>query len=317
MVNRTTAVTITLATLIGLSGLPACRKDKAEGPEAAPAPDAAPAEVTLPPQQTSTGKNVSQVQAAPEPFASQPDEPTAATTETTPLFSVAVTLARNKAIRAAQQQLLARWDEIQSVSAKIKLEYDQQEGLKQRRSGEGTYDCTKKDEKTLIRMKIYHSMIVERKEMGDWVLTGERILKVYDGEFLYTLDELHAGMTATKSRPSRGQLLFLGGRHLLNQLRRFNNFKRLPDETIDGHTVSVFKGVSDPGNVKTEYYIDQETGLLIKVVTENETRKSKLTMRFTDIQLNPQYAEDHFTFTPPEGVEIQDLTKPDSSPNVE
>ena len=58
----------------------------------------------------------------------------------------------------------------------------------------------------------------------------------------------------------------------------------------------------------TDHYFDKETGILLKMVTEDTLAKTKHSFALSDVKLNVEFPDDHFTFTPPEGVEVQDLT---------
>jgi outer membrane lipoprotein-sorting protein len=160
----------------------------------------------------------------------------------------------------------------------------------------------------LIRSSYTNAVALE-KEGEEWIVTGQIALKVFDGEFLYTVDQRHEGKTATKAYLKRGQFQYIGGRRLFSQVLGLDSFRLLPDETIDDKSAYVFEGKAADGTVTTQHYFDKQTGILLKMVTEDSLAQTKYTFALSDIKVNVEFDEDHFTFTPPEGMTVQDLTR--------
>lgn len=216
-----------------------------------------------------------------------------------------------QALRAAQAELLAKWDAVRSVRAKVLNKYHQRKGLKYRSRGKGTYDCMKRGDQTLFLLYRFDGINAERAK-DDKVKTGERILYVYDGDFLYFLDEFHNSKTAYKyASPHRVQPI--GGKQLFDQIHRFDRVVRLPDETINGKYVYVFEGTNHSNRDHGLYYLDVETGILIKMVLENEAMESERTLILDDFKLNYAFPDNHFIFVLPEGVALTDYTRSTSS----
>ena len=116
-------------------------------------------------------------------------------------------------------------------------------------------------------------------------------------------------MRLTKSRTTSQDTQFVGGRPLFEQLRRLSAPELIGEESMDGKHVYVLQGTLQRGDGKTTFYVDKSTGLLLKLVAENESKRTKFTFTVTDIKLDVEFGEDHFVFTPPEGVELEDLTR--------
>lgn len=314
MLSQNKLATAMLVMLAGLAGLSACRRDEPE-----PAPQGEPQAQEAPTaRQEQPAQQATRAQDAPSPKraspASQPSKPTTATSDNAsdqPLMwvsSARIITAEDQAGEAAQKELAARWDEHQSVSAKVTTTFERHEGLTTYQKGKGERDCMRKDGKLLVRSKVFNSINAQR-EHGQWIATAQRVTQVFDGELLYTLDERHEGKTFTKSRPTPGRLQYIGGRRLFDRMRLLDGVRLLPDETIDGKSVYVFEGSAGEGRIRTHHYIDKETGILLKLVVKREDPKSRYTFALSDIELNVEFSEDHFTLAPPEDAEIQDLTK--------
>ncbi|MGB2988035.1 MAG: hypothetical protein WBE26_19375 [Phycisphaerae bacterium] len=231
--------------------------------------------------------------------------------------SARVVTANDATIDEAERELLARWNEIRSVSAKVTTRFEQREGAKSSQTGAGMRDCMKKNGKMLVWSKLNNYILldvshVDREDGAKQLYTEQRLLRVFDGNFLYTVDERHeqmGGMKVTKSRLDPQGIQLIGGRRLFRQLRRLDRLQLLPDDTIDGKSVYVFEGSANADLVEIQYYFDKETGILLKMIVENKGENSTFMFALSDIELNVEFSEDHFTFTPPEGAEIIDLTQ--------
>ena len=212
-------------------------------------------------------------------------------------------------LEKANRDIIAKWQNYNSVSAKFNLRYDQKkEGAKQDHNTAGTFDCLKKDGRILVRLKSFAKMVIERRK-DDFVMTGERLDKIFDGEFLYVLQDIHTGRFAFKRRPNPGEIGVIGGPPLLATIHSAGSVTLAPDEPGDGFSTYVFKTLRRDGQTKADYYVDRETGLLRRLHVQVERLLSDLTITYSDFELNPAFADDYFTFKLPEGIELRDSTE--------
>jgi len=212
-------------------------------------------------------------------------------------------------VNAAIVELITKWDTIQSVSAKLKTRGDRRGPEAQKQEGVGTRDLLKREDGRILSRADYKNGVTMKKPDGEVIATGQIVSKIYDGEYLWIDDQRHEGRTVTKSRPVQGQIQPIGGRLLFAGIRGLDEIKLLPDETIDGRTVHVFVGKGAGGTFTTRHYVDKETGILVKSIAEDSLANMQHSMELTDIKVNIEFEEGHFTYTPPEGVEVQDLTR--------
>lgn len=307
MVRTTFSLSIRLFALAGLWGLVGCRHE--EPPDVGPVAAA---------EESPAGKD--STTAAQPPAGEHPS--TAATPNAKPANPAmdgdppkrtqpspgAVRPAIPVEVNTAISELIAKWDTVQSASATLKTNFERTQGQRERQEGEGTRDTLKKDGKVLMRSAYRNGVALEKKN-GEWIVTGQIVLKVFDGEFLYVDDERHEGRTATKARPSLGQLQPIGGRRLFAGLRGVDEIRLLSDETIDGKPVYVFEAKAGGGTITSRHYVDKETGILVKLTRADTLASIQYSFELTDIKVNVDFDEGHFTYTPPEGVEVQDLTR--------
>ncbi len=113
--------------------------------------------------------------------------------------------------------------------------------------------------------------------------------------------------------PSGDSFMAVGGPGLIAVLRHLRKLQRLADANIDGRSMYVFTGYN-PIEARVEYMIDKETGLLYSIKKEWKDRDRIRRFKFVRHEVNLQFPEDHFVFTPAEDVEVEDRTRATARP---
>lgn len=311
MARMSFSANILLIASIGLWGLVGCRQEKPQEVDAVAAAESAPP--SQPPVETkppTEAKPPTEKEASRPAQTKSPDTAAAENTlEPEQASSGRTQLMVAPDVNTAILDLVARWDNIRSVSATLQTTFKRTDGRYDRQETLGIRDCMKKDGRVLVRAA-YKAGVVLEAEDNQLIATGQRVLRVFDGEFLYVDDERHEGRTVTKSRPVPGQLQAIGGRRLFAGLRGLSEIKLLPDKTIDDKSVYAFVGKAGGGTITMRHYFDKQTGILVKMTRDDELGHGRYTFALSDIKLNVDFEEGHFTYTPPEGIEVQDLTRP-------
>ena len=88
-------------------------------------------------------------------------------------------------------------------------------------------------------------------------------------------------------------------------------------DKIDDKDVYIFQGIPEvtgTENVpfipaKIEIGIDVDNGMLSKMVMFNEKGKEMMSQSYSNVQLNANIPDSEFEFTPPEGVQVMDMTE--------
>lgn len=227
-----------------------------------------------------------------------------------PGLGLHLTTVAEQQVNDAAADLLAKWEKIQSLSAIMRTDLHQEKTdtrRQQNRDAAGRFSVKKKDGVTLVKFVELRRSQVERAE-DDWVVMGQRITNVNDGKYAYILDELPKTVTAVKyNLPLR--ILHIGGPELFRDIRSFYNVTLKDDEVIEGNTARVFEVARRGGNFTGRYFIDAETGILLKREIENQRDRYTRTTLVSEVVIGAAFSEDHFKLVVPDGVELEDKTK--------
>ena len=211
--------------------------------------------------------------------------------------------------RTVIAELTARWDELQAFSATIATELPQAAGNPGSTLGKGTYEWAKRGEKRLIRFGLVNTIRITTGE-AKTLRTGEILVFVYDGEFLYSqLQQPKTFKQTTKSRYEPDRVLQIGGKNLFRDLSESNSLKLLPEEMLNGRASYVIEATPTAGKGSAVHYFDKQTGVRSRMIERDETGKATLTLTLSDFNTSPEFSEDYFTYKLPEGFELIDKTK--------
>jgi hypothetical protein len=95
-------------------------------------------------------------------------------------------------------------------------------------------------------------------------------------------------------------------------LKALYDIELLPEETIDGAAVCVFKltpKAGSGGEGSALEYFRKDCGYPVKIVHFDAAGKAVMTATYTDIKLNQEISPERFVFNTPPGVELVDLTE--------
>ena len=88
-------------------------------------------------------------------------------------------------------------------------------------------------------------------------------------------------------------------------------------DKIDGQDVYIFQGIPQVPETdkipfipsKLEIGLDANNGMLRKMVMFNKEGKEMMSQSYSNVQLNVDIPDSEFEFTPPEGVQVMDMTE--------
>lgn len=268
-------------------------------------------ELPLEPQPTATPLPPVVEPPQPQPVISRTSPDTTIETTKSPEAVRDVSEARKATITTLREigdQLLSRWQSVRSVSAKLNTTL-KREGRAE--AGRGQRDMLKTENRTLVRSKLFIEFTMKNtvSDTPASYFTAERITKISDGEFLYRRWEGHDRDTWTKTWAKFPHIQYFGGLPLIRQLLQLNYLKRLEDEVVDGERFYVIRGMSQDDQTEITVKIAQPTGMMVHMKMNNKTQQAIRTISLSEIELNVQFPEDHFVFTAPEGVTVEDLTR--------
>ena len=211
--------------------------------------------------------------------------------------------------RTVIAELTARWDELQAFSAAVATELPQAAGNPGTTQGKGTYEWSKRGEKRLIRFGLVNTLRIETGE-AKAIRTGEILVFLYDGEFLYSqLQQPKTFKQTTKSRYEPDRVLQIGGKDLFRGLSETNILKLQPEEMVAGRAAYVIEATPTSGTGSAVHYFDKQTGVQLKMIVRDESGKATFTLTLSELNTTPEFSEDHFTYKLPEGFELIDKTR--------
>lgn len=201
---------------------------------------------------------------------------------------------------------VAKWDQLQGVTATVKTKLEQAAGTTGTTVGEGTYECQTREGKLLIRFWITNTIRFHEESRS--VLTGEIIDDLYDGEYLFKQLQQPKLKQVTKRAYAPGTILQIGGRELFRSLSEKYDLRLAGEETVNEQPAYVIEAIPLEGSWKTKHYFDKQTGIRVKMVELDDQGAETLSVELSEIKLNPEFSEDTFRYTLPEGFRMIDET---------
>jgi len=205
----------------------------------------------------------------------------------------------------------AKWDKLQSLSYDMDMSNKMSnEAMDYSMTGTGVVEMAKKDGKWNMRMenKSDTTQKVQGKETKE---TGTTMM-VVNGEFMYSLVDANGQKMCTKSKAAQWNDM-AGGKGFFKYLRTSNDLKVLPDETVSGQACYVIEATmkNTPAGVPVmamRYYFSKSNGMMMQTVSKSADGKNNMTMTSKNMKIDPAIAADRFAFTPPAGVQVQDMS---------
>jgi outer membrane lipoprotein-sorting protein len=100
----------------------------------------------------------------------------------------------------------------------------------------------------------------------------------------------------------------------MDQLKKQFDFVKVDSATIDGRSMYVLEGTPKAGQPearmlsKIMYFFDQETLVMRRMVTLDKAGKESSRFDLTNVKTNGELDPKLFDYTPPPGVQVQDMT---------
>ena len=215
-------------------------------------------------------------------------------------------------LQDVESSILNLVEKQRSFTANVRMEVDvQEEDFQIRSTKTGTYEFAKKDRNSLYRQELEVNGI-QRIDDEEMQFKHKEVV-VCNGRHIYTLIDDAGQKSATmvgaqSSPPSRVD------RALFTRWHAAYHLKLLADENVEGIPAWVIEAKPKSAGVealpaKTLYHFSRADGIMIRRVQFDDQGKMTESTTFSNVRLNPELDEKRFEFTPPEGVEILDLTR--------
>jgi outer membrane lipoprotein-sorting protein len=221
---------------------------------------------------------------------------------------LAASMARAETLDEVQKKIAEQSKKITAMSMKMKSVSEiRADGAVSKSTLDGTYEYMVDGTRTLSRTEAHTR--VRNESAGANQEFENKSLSIADGEHVYILSE-QAGQKYASKMKAFGQQTA----NWRDDLKEHYDFKLLPDETIDGKPCYVLeltprKGAAAAGDdSRSRHYYQKDSCVLVKAIVFGADGKPTSTTTYSDIKINPSLSKDRFKFTPPPGVEVQDLS---------
>ena len=205
-------------------------------------------------------------------------------------------------LAAVEKELSKVWDKLKSMTADMEMNVAVA-GTSTKMKG--TVEFVAKPDKELFRME----MTMET-DFGGQKMEGTSTT-VYDGEFVYMVNEMFGQKTAIKQKPG-AMAQSPAGKHMFESLMENNELKVLPSEKVDGKDAFVIeavpKGTATQPFTKMKLFLVKENGIVVKMLAYDHAGSEFMTTVYSNIKINPKIDESRFVFKAPDGVQVMDMT---------
>lgn len=266
-----------IAALFIISG--ACEQESTPRPSP-PASEPTPASAPASPSPATSAK--------PPARTATPEEPAAAAVPA-PASSAPTFKNPDEAFRA----LLSAWDRVQAFAAKLKVKAKRNVGTSAYSEGNGTYRYARTGEGFRIRYIVVN--VVYFRIEGDTAryFTPEHIEIVTDGKTLEHMTLQRGRRQLVRKRFQPDDLLQLGGRHLIDNIRSFCDIKSMKRDVRDGRDVVTFSCRYEDGGSATHTF-DVATGIRMEWAEYDPDGEELLSIKVENLNLAPEFSDDDF-----------------------
>ena len=232
------------------------------------------------------------------------------------LLAVAAGTARaeEQTIESVESAIATAWEKVKTYTANMTMDMTIPLGpLSVTSNATGQVEFMRVESGQRFRMEMVNKL------GGNMPIPGgmeQKVLSVYNGELIYSEMEAMGMKKYTKAKPKEGDTDNpMGGKSVVESLRKMGEVKLLPDEDLNGVGAFVFEitpneKTKQEGPIKPDkakVYIAKDSGIKVKTIMFDEAGSTLMTMNYLDIKLNPELDPKRFEYTPPPGAEVVDM----------
>lgn len=224
-------------------------------------------------------------------------------------------LATADSVEEIEKKVVKAAESVKSAQAKMKMTMKMdQGGQTMSGDGKGTVEYMRRDGKELFRMEMKTDMVMKFGEQE--MKMEQEILSVGDGEFAWSLSSQMGQKAVTKQNLDDVDMN-PSAESTFKQLRENYDLEAQPDDKAGGRDCWVVHGTPKKESAqasqmgKVRYWFCKESGMAVRMITEDQAGNPAITIEITDVKLNADIAADRFKFEAPEGVQVMDMTKSD------
>ncbi len=215
-----------------------------------------------------------------------------------------VSFASAETLESVEKTLVEKFKAYKSLSADVAMTVQISPGMGG--EGKGTMEFLRDDGQEMVRTEIIMKM-----NFGGQLMESHTA-SFFDGTDAYTIIETMGQKQVMKMPASQAQGRS-GGKAFFTDLKRENELRLLPEETIDGIKVYVIEAKPKKPTPQapglTKFYFDKDKGFMGKMISWDAGGKTMVSLTMANVKINPKLDASRFVFKAPKGVKITDMTK--------
>ena len=234
-------------------------------------------------------------------------------------FKLATTALLAFAVSAQAETLQEVQDKIHDIVSKYKsIQFKSKgtsdtsmQGYSMKYSSDSTYEVMRKGDTTVSRIESRAQTVTNIA--GQESKMDTKTLMIDDGKDIWSITE-SPEKSIMKMKRDASQTSVFDPKASWKVMAQTSDIKLMPDETVDGKACWVIAiepkdaAAKAMGGKNLAYY-DKKTGLSPKSVSIGPDGKKTGEFITTDIKIDGTISPDRFTYTPPAGATVQDMTK--------
>jgi len=231
-------------------------------------------------------------------------------------------LTGGETLEQVQAKIMDVWAKADAYSATVILSGKmKQKGMDMGLSGGASLDYLKKDAKAMFRLEGSVSVT------GLPVPMETTLLLVGDGATAYVQFNMMGNQTVMKApMPPSTELTPDVAKMFFEKLKTEMDMRLLREEPLDGQPAYVFDMTPKPGSEmasslaktgqdlgKLKVYFTKDFKSQVRCAVLDKSGAPAFTLSLKDINFQPSLSADRFTFKPPAGVEVIDMSNPSTA----
>lgn len=210
---------------------------------------------------------------------------------------------------AIEKKVVEQLDKVKSLTAKTVMTQDiKDENMSNKMRSEGTFEYARKGDKSFFRTDMKMTGETAMKGAEPQKLDGQMQL-ISDGDVTYIYNEQGQMKMAYKTKADKNMNLV--DKDLFKRLKEDHDLKVAADANVDSKSCYVVEATPKKPSgpmAKMVYYLQKDSGLVVRTVGQDKDGKDLVTTQMSDIKLNVDIPADRFVFKAPEGVTVMDMT---------
>lgn len=230
-------------------------------------------------------------------------------------LSVGGAHAQEPTLESVETAIDEAWQKVNTFTANMTMDMTVPMGpMSVKSNATGQVEFMRVGEGQRFRMEIVNKL------GGNMPIPGgameQKVLSVYNGELIYNEMEVMGMKKYSKAKPKDGDSNDpMGGKGVVDSLRKKGEVKLLPDEELNGASTYVLEVIPNEhmkkeGPIKpskAKFYIAKDSGIRLRTDMFDAEGATLMTTSYTDVKVNPELDPKRFEYTPPPGVEVIDM----------